>query len=93
MSKEKKNEPLRFGKHGDAAVSAPRYVRKIGKGYEYGEIEVNWDDRTKDKHRPLGKAPTLDEALAINQMAAMTEHTPTYRVGSPLYCRSTGGVQ
>ena len=35
MSKEKKNEPLRFGKHGDAAVSAPRYVRKIGKGYEY----------------------------------------------------------
>ena len=63
MSKEKKNEPLRFGKHGDAAVSAPRYVRKIGKGYEYGEIEVNWDDRTKDKNRPLGKAPTLDEAL------------------------------
>lgn len=93
MSKEKKNEPLRFGKHGDAAVSAPRYVRKIGKGYEYGEIEVNWDDRTKDKNRPLGKAPTLDEALAINQMAAMTEQTPTYRVGSPLYCRSTGGVQ
>ena len=83
MSKEKKNEPLRFGKHGDAAVSAPRYVRKIGKGYEYGEIEVNWDDRTKDKNRPLGKAPTLDEALAINQMAAMTEQTPTYRVDSP----------
>ena len=93
MSKEKKNEPLRFGKHGDAAVSAPRYVRKIGKGYEYGEIEINWDDRTKDKHHPLGKAPTLDEALVINQMAAMTDQAPAYRAATPLYQRSTGGTQ
>ena len=92
MKEPNKNEPLRFA-HTPMPQTRPRYVRKNGKGYEYGEIDINWDDRTKDKNRPLGKAPTLDEALAINQMAAMTEQTPTYRVGSPLYCRSTGGVQ
>ena len=75
MSKEVKNEALRFG-NAPQPCNIPRYVRKNGKGYEYGEIEINWDDRTKDKHCPLGKADTLDEALAINQMAALPKPGP-----------------
>ena len=75
MKEPNKNEPLRFA-HTPMPQTRPRYVRKNGKGYEYGEIDINWDDRTKDKHCPLGKADTLDEALAANSMAALPKPGP-----------------
>ena len=86
MGKENKHEPLRFGQV-PVKNAPPRFVRKNGRGYEYGEIEINWEDRTKDKHIVLGKTPTIDEALAINHMAAIDTEAPIIRVSSPLYPR------
>ena len=52
-------------------MSQCNYVRKSGKGYEFGYMQVTGVNTKNEKreHIPLGNRPSLDEALAANNMA------------------------
>lgn len=48
------------------------YTRKVPAGYEYGYCQIlnTGTKQEKREHIPKGVKPTMEEALAANQMAA-----------------------